>query len=180
MNLQIRLAVVEDAAGLAQVRVAAWRAAYPGIVPAAFLAKLDPEKDALRQREYLSNLTAEGCVLAAVLADPGADAGRVVGFCGFGIDRDQDAEYSGEVYALYVHPDFQRQGIGQRLMRPAADWLGEHGYARFLIWVLRDNHPARRFYEALGGRLVRERMITLGGEELPEVGYGYENSLSFI
>jgi GNAT superfamily N-acetyltransferase len=174
MNVHIRPAVPADAASLAHVRVAAWQAAYMGLMPEAFLANMVPEKEIPRWQENLASLSGERFIFAAEITLPAPADRQVVGFCGGGADRDQDLEYSGEVYALYVQPEFQGQGIGKQLVRAAAIWLRDHGYARFLIWVLRDNYPACRFYENLGGRAVRERSITIGGQELPEVGYGYE------
>ncbi len=43
-----------------------------------------------------------------------------------------------------------------------------------LIWVLADN-PSRRFYERLGGQLVREAEVELGGQRLRELAYGWKN-----
>jgi hypothetical protein len=41
-----------------------------------------------------------------------------------------------------------------------------------VIWVLRDNEPARRFYERLGGVYLRERPLDFGaGFAALEVGY---------
>ena len=34
-----------------------------------------------------------------------------------------------------------------------------------LVWVLRDN-PSRGFYEELGGRYLREQVLTIGGADL--------------
>ena len=39
-----------------------------------------------------------------------------------------------------------------------------------VIWVMKDN-PARRFYEKLGGRLIGEAGITIGGKDLLKVAY---------
>jgi hypothetical protein len=49
-------------------------------------------------------------------------------------------------------------------------WALDHGMKTIIVWVLRDN-PYRRFYEALGGELVAERMISIGDAQLPEVAY---------
>ena len=35
------------------------------------------------------------------------------------------------------------------------------------------NDPARRFYEVLGGRLLREKQADIFGLTLPEVSYGW-------
>ncbi len=41
-----------------------------------------------------------------------------------------------------------------------------------LVWVLVDN-PACQFYAALGGEIVHEQELTIGGKPLIEVAYGW-------
>ncbi len=68
---------------------------------------------------------------------------------------------------LYVAPDFRRRGVARALMRELAV-IGEAEGCGFIRWlVLRENHPAIRFYEALGAELATDwpsMMIT--GEAL--------------
>ena len=42
------------------------------------------------------------------------------------------------------------------------------------LWVLEGNVPARRFYEALGGRLGPEQSFDLRGQTVTEVAYRFE------
>jgi hypothetical protein len=42
-----------------------------------------------------------------------------------------------------------------------------------IVWVLRDNAPARGFYERLGGVYLREQPITIGSSTLQEASYGW-------
>ena len=49
------------------------------------------------------------------------------------------------------------------------------GLDSMIVWVLAENRPARRFYEALGARLVTERHVEIGGASLPEVAYGWSD-----
>lgn len=162
----IRDANIDDAPRLAQIRIAGWEQAYRGIMPDAVLDNMNYERSVQRWHE---NLTAkrDDYVFVAELD------GQAGGFAAGGAGRDSDAEYDGELYAIYVLPELQGQGAGKALAQAAMDWLRAHGYHKMLIWVLRDNQPARRFYEALGGTVVRERMLEIGGASLPEVGYGY-------
>jgi hypothetical protein len=44
-----------------------------------------------------------------------------------------------------------------------------------IVWVLRDNGPARAFYERLGGTYVRAQPITIGTATLEEVSYGWRS-----
>lgn len=52
--------------------------------------------------------------------------------------------------AIYVAPDSQEQGIGTVLLQKAEEGLAELGFTRFALWVLADNQPSRKFYEAHG------------------------------
>jgi ribosomal protein S18 acetylase RimI-like enzyme len=80
---------------------------------------------------------------------------------------------TGALYALYVLPSRQRQGCGRRLVQAVARRLVASGMRSVLVWVLAANIPARRFYEALGGAVVREQPIEIGGATLTEVAYGW-------
>ena len=67
--MQIRLAHIDDAEGLARVHVDSWRVAYKGIVPDEHLASLSYEKRAGRWRESLSNADSASFVYVAQDAD---------------------------------------------------------------------------------------------------------------
>ncbi len=56
----------------------------------------------------------------------------------------------GEVYALYVAPDWWSTGTGRSLMARATAALADAGYERGVLWVLEANARARRFYEKAG------------------------------
>ena len=49
-----------------------------------------------------------------------------------------------------------------------------------ILWVLKDNLKARAFYEAMGGVLIGEKMITIGGAELLEVAYGWPDLTQWL
>jgi ribosomal protein S18 acetylase RimI-like enzyme len=53
--------------------------------------------------------------------------------------------------------------------------LSKRGFSSMLLWVLKDNLPARKFYEALGGIYLREKPIEIGSQRLIEVAYGWKN-----
>jgi GNAT superfamily N-acetyltransferase len=170
----IRLAQLDDADGLARVHVDSWRAAYKGIVPDEHLASLSYEQRAARWRDNLA--TAKNGIFTYVAQD---DAGRIIGFAGGGPERGGDLYYQGELYALYLHPDYFRQGIGTQLARTVAQRLIQDGMSSMLVWVLAQN-PARGFYEALGGKYLYEKPITIGGAELIEVVYGWQDIRTLV
>lgn len=47
--------------------------------------------------------------------------GTIKGFICFGCKRDNDLEYKGEIYALYIDPDYMGHGIGAALFNHAKD-----------------------------------------------------------
>jgi hypothetical protein len=49
-----------------------------------------------------------------------------------------------------------------------------------LIRVLKENVPARRFYEALGGQLVLEEQFEDRGAVLVRVGYGWRDASELL
>lgn len=175
VSVTIREARLSDAAGLARVHVDSWRATYAGIVPAEFLAGLSYEKSESRWQAALAGDGTFHCfyVAEASAEGQGALAGQIAGFA---TGRCADAEglpYQGEVGAIYIAEAHHRQGIGRRLVAAVAARLLQEGMPAMMIWALTENKGARAFYEALGGVLVAERTVTIGGAELPEVAYGW-------
>jgi ribosomal protein S18 acetylase RimI-like enzyme len=101
------------------------------------------------------------------------DAGGLVGFASGGRERAGETGYSGELYAIYVLESAQRRGHGRELLRAIVEGLRRMELPNMIIWVLRDNRPARLFYERLGGVYVRSQPITIGSATFEEVSYGW-------
>jgi len=58
--------------------------------------------------------------------------------------------YSGPIL-IYLEPSVQRADIGRKLASHVAAALAAASANNRLVWVLADNHPARQFYDMLGG-----------------------------
>ncbi len=102
-----------------------------------------------------------------------AETGGVVGLC-MGEPAPAGAGGgTGEVTALYVHPDCQGKGVGRRLLQAVAAHLALQGMTALQIGTLVTNAPARGFYEAMGSQVVAERSIEDGGHPLREVVYAW-------
>ncbi len=175
--VELRPARPGDAAAIARVHVETWRAAYAGIVPDAYLVSMTESKQALQWNHTIRGAAAvSGPAPEAVLAAefPDLPGGRIVGFgsCGRARGRPGGGPRGGEVFTLYVAPDWQGQGIGRLLLEALFARLHGGGLNQALVWVLSGN-PARFFYEALGGRRVAERRERFAGGELEEAGYAW-------
>jgi ribosomal protein S18 acetylase RimI-like enzyme len=105
-----------------------------------------------------------------VAEEPG---GEIVGVAMGGPERSDHPLYAGEVYILYLLPQYQRQGLGRALTRAVVTDLLQRGMSSLMIRVLKANAQARKLYEALGGQLVLEEQIEEDGALLDQVGYGW-------
>ena len=151
------------------VQVASWRDTYRGIVPQEFLDSIKVgDWTERRFRELVSSRVGTCSHVAEV-------ENEVVGWAYSGPNRDQDLTYAGELYAIYLLPEYQRRGIGLALTVAAAASLVESGMSSMLLWVLAENWPAHRFYEALGGEYICEQQIAIGNVPLLEVSYGWKD-----
>ena len=153
MVLDIRPGSAADAAAIRSVRRQSWIAAYTGIIDRVTIdrATVEPPPDRPPPDPQPQVRT-----LVAV----GGDDPAVVGFASFGPERavasaSYPATYStagatalpGELYAIYVTPDWWSTGTGRALMDSVLAALTEARYPRVVLWVLADNARARRFYE---------------------------------
>ncbi|MFL4477658.1 GNAT family N-acetyltransferase [Paeniglutamicibacter sp. ORCA_105] len=143
--VELRDAVQDDAPAIARALVAAWRAAYAGIIDAAFLESMDVD---LIARSWARTL-ARGMVYRPIVAVVGAE---VVGFCQFGVPRDKAAADVGELYALNLLPECWGRGLGTVLLREAAGRLRVRGYAEAYLWVAEGNQRAMDLYLRHGWR----------------------------
>lgn len=138
--MQITIGKMETDAeirGKAYVHWLCWHTAYSGIVSSGYLEKLSLEKCEQFAFQWRDN------ILVA------KDGERVIGFLGYG-ERGEEAPDTGEIFALYVLPEYWGTGVAQRLMDAGAESLKT--YPKIALWVLKENARAIRFYEKCGFR----------------------------
>ncbi|GII65288.1 N-acetyltransferase [Sphaerisporangium krabiense] len=156
----------DDVLAVSTVRVSGWRAAYAGLVPAGYLDRMSVEADAERRRDSFGG----DARVQNLVAELG---GEVVGWGVMGPCRDEGCEDDhGEIYALYVAPPVIGAGVGRALMRELVARADAASYPWLSLWVLRDNHRARRFYERAGFHWDGGQLSWhVDGEVVPEVRY---------
>lgn len=140
----IRDVVRADAEALAVVHVAAWQAAYRGLMPDRFLDGITVE----RWRDRWAGRLAAGSPPVRVAVRDGA----IVGFCTVATpSRDADAGPGvAEVVALNVSPVAWRSGVGGALMADALARFRREGWSTATLWVVDGNTRAQAFYRRLG------------------------------
>jgi ribosomal protein S18 acetylase RimI-like enzyme len=172
--IAIRKARPADAIAIGAVHVAAWRSAYPGILPDRYLARLSVSRQAAHYDAAIRGGTG---VLVAIASgdDVGMGGGtRIIGFSTAGAARTREISGQvlgdGEVETLYVLDDWRDRGVGRLLLRGAAEHLIGRGCRSAFLWVLRDN-PSRWFYRRLGGRAVLDAPILVAGQEVVQTAF---------
>jgi ribosomal protein S18 acetylase RimI-like enzyme len=187
--IDIRTATESDVAAIAQLHLASWLATYRGICADAFLNSLTVELFASYHRPALTKSPDEMARSPFIVACDRAEAHAIVGFArggpmrvasptGDAIPAEIAQQFSAELYAIYVHPASLGRGAGRALWDESISRLQAIDHRNLCVWVLRDNAPARRFYERMGGVLVGESSITLAGVSYPEVAYGWHDITS--
>ena len=166
-STRVRPAILSDAAALGAIHVAAWRAAYQGIMAAEYLAGLEVAKRAELWTATISRASPTEVVMVA------ERDGSLLGFCMIGNARRPDEAGLGEVQALNVEPGAWGTGAGEALLVAAESWLGGRGLQRAILWVVEGNGRARRFYERHGwDHDGHSDLVNIGGVPIAEVRYG--------
>jgi ribosomal protein S18 acetylase RimI-like enzyme len=166
--VRLREARRGDERAVAALHVRSWQEAYRDLMPAEFLDGLDPGD---RAQRYTFESKDEGAPTTILAVVGGEGAGvtpsltnsmevrsgvtpapfePIAGFVTFGASRDDDARGLAEIYALYVDPESYRSGIGRLLMAEARHRLVDAEFSEAILWVLRGNDRAARFYEREG------------------------------
>ncbi|MDZ8187103.1 MAG: GNAT family N-acetyltransferase [Nostoc sp. ChiSLP02] len=163
----IREANLADAPGIAKVHVDAWQTTYRDLMPAKFLADLSYKAREKMWIKIFSNIAELNFTYIAE-----NEIGQIVAFASGGRERTGDRLYQGELYAIYILENYQRQGLGHRLISTVAKRLLQSDISSMLVWVLADN-PACQFYQSLGGQQVKQKQVEIGTVQLIEVAYGW-------
>ena len=164
LTIDTRRARLEDAFGISAVHEAAWRHAYSGLIPHRSLDTMvrrrDPKWWARAIRHSTRILVME-------------TNGQIVGYATVGPNRVAALPQEGEVYELYLAPEYQGVGLGRKLFLAAREELRASGLRGCVVWALEENRAAGAFYINAGGADVAEGSETFGGTSLAKVAYAW-------
>ncbi len=165
LAIDTRRAEARDAGGISAVHDASWRQAYTGMIPHKALDTMVRRRDEAwwsRAIRYSTRIL----VLEVM--------GEIVGYATVGSNRVSTLPQNGEVYELYLLPEYQGVGLGKRLFLAAREELAKLGLAGCVVWVLEDNNPAIRFYRNAGGNDIAEGSETFSGTKLGKVAFAFD------
>jgi ribosomal protein S18 acetylase RimI-like enzyme len=168
-SVQIRRATAADAEAIAAVHTRSWQAAYRGLLPQNFLEAMDPDRPTAYWRRALAQRRNPREVVLVATEDRDA----VLGFVALGPDRDGDPDGDvGEITSMYLDPEHWSTGFGRALMTAALAQLRQGAFTRAVLWVLKGNNRAIRFYERAGWTAAgATKEDELGGVPVVELRY---------
>ncbi len=176
----IRPAGHDDAAAIAHVHIAGWRASYGGLVDQDYLDGLDVTERTKNWQDIFAKNETDTLVACDA-------AGAIYGFTSFGKLRTPPPGmspirplYASELYAIYILPDYWRQGSGRQLMSASVKMLQQKKFKSLCLWTPEKNTRGVAFYKNLGGERCGKKEIEIGPSKLREICFGWRDSTLLI
>lgn len=172
MDITIREAKPDDAALIAPVHVASWRAAYAGVVRQDVLDTLDV---AAREQNWRRNLTEPANHWQKTFLAISGD--ELAGFATAGLAREDKYIGCAELWSIYAAPSFFGKGAGRLLFNTAASYVQQElGFNRMIVDVLVGNKRGRDFYERMGASAIpgSQGVINIGDDVYPDMTYEWK------
>jgi ribosomal protein S18 acetylase RimI-like enzyme len=162
LSIEVRRAEPYDAPAVAEVHRASWMHAYRGLIPhRALIAMIEK-----RGPDWWRRATRGPASL--LVLDMG---GVIAGYATIGINRVHALKQEGEIYELYLLPEYQGIGLGSYMFRECRSILKNSGLSGLAAWCLEDSANAVTFFRATGGMDVAEGMEDFGGRSLKKIGF---------
>ncbi len=165
LTVNTRRARREDCEAIARVHDQSWTNAYGGMLPHAALNRMIQRRGPAWWAKAIDRHTV---ILVLEMQE------RIVGYATIGRNRVQTLPHAGEIYELYLLPEYQGVGFGSHLFLAARGELNRRGLSGHVVWVLADNEPAVRFYENGGGKLIAEGRESFDGKDLRKLAYAWD------
>jgi Acetyltransferases len=165
LSIDIRKAEPEDAAAIAEVHLESWMGAYAGIIPYRALARMI----ARRGGDWWARAIRRSATVLVVEI-----GGKIAGYATLGRNRSRELPQQGEIYELYLRPEYQGIGLGTRLFKAARRMLSEHGLSGLVVWALEENGGAVSFYTRAGGRDVAEGVEVFDHKAVKKVAFVFD------
>ena len=162
ISIDARRAQVADSVGIARVHEASWRHAYSGLIPYKALDTMVRR----RGEDWWARAIRQSTRILVL-----EDKDQIVGYATLGPNRVNALAQEGEIYEIYLLPEYQGVGLGRKLFLAARQELVTIGLKGCVVWVLEDNQPAAHFYRNAGGKDTAEGSEMFNGKTLNKIAY---------
>jgi ribosomal protein S18 acetylase RimI-like enzyme len=174
MDINIRAASTEDAPEIAKVNIQSWRSTYRGLIADETLDDMKSEKYLEKWNNTFRTMEANGnfCFVAE------NEVKEVVGYSLCGKNSHTKFNFEGELFAIYLLREYQKQGIGKKLFIRSIEEFKKLGVTSFTLFVLSSNGASRKFYESFHPDFTANETITIDNGQYCDICYGWSNIAS--
>lgn len=162
VSIDVRRAEPTDARAISLAHRLSWQHTYGGLIPHKALNQMLER----RGEDWWRKATRGPATL--LVADV---AGTVAGYATLGLNRARALPQEGEIYELYLRPEYQGIGLGRLLFGECRRLLKSLGCNGLVVWCLEDSEQAERFFRHQGGVDIAEGMEDFGDRSLRKIGY---------
>lgn len=162
LTIDIRRAEPQDARAISDAHRLSWQHTYAGLIPHRPLTKMIE-----RRGEKWWRIATRGPATLLVVDV----AGEIAGYTTVGYNRARGLAQEGEIYEIYMKPQYQGIGLGSRLFAEGRDLLASLGYRGLVAWCLEDCDLTARFFRSHGGVDAVEGTEDFGGAALKKLGF---------
>ena len=157
--IQIRKAFPTDAYSLIQITDIAWKEAFYDLLPNGILSNMCQEKEK-RVTHLRDQIQENNRVLVA------CEDGMIVGFIFFAKASNEMYIKSAEIRSICVLPEFQKKGIGSRLLEEAKKEIEKLGFNTLVLYCPICSTHIDFFYK-MGARNNKVHSKKIMGYEVP-------------
>lgn len=159
----IRLNRIEDQEGMARIKVDCWQDTYKNIIDQSYLDSLNYE---IQTNKYIDSFDEYKNM---VLVAEDVNNHKIIGYSCFSTDANEYAD--AELISLYIDKKYARRGVGTSLLRETIKELKKYNKKTMMLWCIKENKNAIKFYEKMGGIKVFDKMAKIGNKVYQEYGY---------
>ena len=94
---------------------------------------------------------------------------KIIGYACFSTDANEYAD--AELIILYIDKNDARRGVGTSLFRETIKELKKYNKKTMMLWCIKENKNAIKFYEKMGGIKEFDKMAKIGNKVYQEYGY---------
>lgn len=166
--IKVRKGNVEDLEEIILINKKTWKTTYNGIIDKDFLdnilIEVTPEELKCKTEQILNG---NARYYVAI------DNKKIVGMLKLiKVDTDNYGKIP-EIQALYVIQEYQKKGIGSKLVNEAKKALKDEKFSKMQIGCI-DGNPSNEFYKKIDGKLIGQRKFKLAGIDYNENVYIFD------
>lgn len=172
-NILIREVDPKDAEQYIRLKNLVWHDAYKDIFAEEVFEEMENKVEE-KVKNFSMNFYNDNTKICYVAEADGVIVGLMYGTIKSMYEYFAEKDFA-DLVALYIKPEYQRMGIGEKLKETFEEWAKQNGAEKFVIGVLKENKKARKAYEKWGGKLdSHEQQFFRLGVGYDEVFYTYE------